>query len=201
MPNILPTQAFEGQEVRVVGTSDGLWFSASDVCGCLGLHAGAVDTLDDWMIGSFRFRDLPSESYVVLVNEAGLSSLAFQCSSPVFKRFQRWVFDCLLPQSRELRSQFGVADLLRLSGVRLVRGQLEFCDPHNARLHRDRAGVDYVAIASVKVAALQLERAALVASGGIPGQLSRFPGGSARCWFFPPAKCLEVLSKNLLAAA
>lgn len=99
-----------------------------------------------------------------------------------------------------LETQRQLADLLQCSRVGMVDGCLSFGDPEIAQLHCARDGSSYVAIVGCSMAIRQLGKESLSRMGGV-SKSSRFPFGIVRCWAFPIEQCLEVLNKNLLAAA
>lgn len=104
MSNILLAQAFEGQEVRVVGTPDEPWFVASDVCAVLELSnvSQAVSRLESWMKDDITTNDvIGREQSMLTVNEPGLYALVFTSRKPEAKAFQRWVFSEVLPSIRK----------------------------------------------------------------------------------------------------
>lgn len=97
---------FEGYQVRFVGTPDSPEWVASDICQVLGIKnaSDAVDRLEDYQKGIVT-NDTPGGLQSVLtVKESGLYALIFTSRKQAAKRFQRWVFEEVLPSIRKTGS-------------------------------------------------------------------------------------------------
>ncbi|WP_225226021.1 BRO-N domain-containing protein [Komarekiella delphini-convector] len=98
--------AFEGNEVRFVGTAEKPEWVAADVCTCLQLSdtSKALETLEPDEKGTKNVRTPGGEQEMLTVTEPGLYRLIFKSRKPVAKRFQRWVFHEILPAIRKTGS-------------------------------------------------------------------------------------------------
>lgn len=98
--------AFEGKEVRFVGTAEKPQWVAADVCVCLQLSdtSKALETLEPDEKGTKNVRTPGGEQEMLTVTEPGLYRLIFKSRKPVAKRFQRWVFHEVLPAIRKTGS-------------------------------------------------------------------------------------------------
>jgi prophage antirepressor-like protein len=122
MLNILLSEAFEGQQVRVFGSPEQPWFKVSDVCAVLGIEnpRNVYARLEDWMkydagdnvpvdvpdgvhtMDTIEYKDRMGRAQDVnLVNEAGLYELIFGSRKESAKAFKRWVFSEVLPSIRK----------------------------------------------------------------------------------------------------
>ncbi len=109
--------AFEGYEVRFVGTAENPEWVAADVCSILGLDTSiAINGRPDRPNSGLDFDEkgtaivstLGGNQEMLTVTEPGLYRLLSSKSrKPRAKRFQRWVFHQVLPS-------------IRKTGVRLV---------------------------------------------------------------------------------
>lgn len=102
---MLSTCAFDGAEVRVLGTPEEPWFVAKDVCGVLG-YKNSRDAIakhvDDDDKNTVAFRDgKRGNPKVVIINESGLYSLIFSSELPEAKKFKHWVTYEVLPAIRK----------------------------------------------------------------------------------------------------
>ena len=98
--------AFEGQQVRFVGTADLPAWIAQDVCSVLGIK-NARDALADFEPdekGVAIVYTPGGEQEMLTVTEPGLYRLIFKSRKEVAKRFQRWVFHEVLPSIRRTGS-------------------------------------------------------------------------------------------------
>lgn len=98
---------FEDHPVRFVGTPDAPEWVAADICGVLGVKnvSDAIERLEDYQKGSVVINDISSSTRktisVLTVKEAGLYALIFTSRKDAAKRFQRWVFEEVLPSIRK----------------------------------------------------------------------------------------------------
>jgi prophage antirepressor-like protein len=98
---------FEGNTVRFVGTVDKPEWVAQDVCKVLEIKnvSDAIERLDDYQKGSVVINDTSCSTRktisVLTVTEAGLYALIFTSRKASAKRFQRWVFNEVLPSIRK----------------------------------------------------------------------------------------------------
>jgi prophage antirepressor-like protein len=103
---------FEGQEVRFVGTADKPEWIAQDVTNVLGLDRTQIRRLEDYQTGVCNVHTR-SENGVVqqrqmaTVTEAGLYALIFTSRKEEAKRFQKWVFEEVLPTIR-MRGSYSI---------------------------------------------------------------------------------------------
>ncbi len=100
--------AFEGNEVRFVGTVEKPEWVAADVCTCLEIRASGVSeslaSLEDDEKGNANVVTPGGEQEMLTVTEPGLYRLIFKSRKTVAKRFQRWVFHEVLPAIRKTGS-------------------------------------------------------------------------------------------------
>ena len=96
--------AFEGHNIRILGTSDKPWFVASEICEVLGIQ-NARDTLakclDDDEKGVATIYTLGGPQQVNIISESGLYQLIFQSRKPEARRFRKWVTGEVLPSIRQ----------------------------------------------------------------------------------------------------
>ena len=101
---------FEGYQVRFVGTEDRPEWIASDICDVLGIKntSDAVDRLEDYQKGCIVTDDTSLSTRktisMLTVTEPGLYALIFTSRKDAAKRFQRWVFEDILPSIRKTGS-------------------------------------------------------------------------------------------------
>ena len=116
----LTTLAFEGYQVRCVGTLEQPEWLAADVCNVLSLNTseavnghkrkaadGAViyqGGLDEDEKGMVIVHTPGGEQEMLTVTEPGLYRLLSKSRKPIAKRFQRWVFHEVLPSIRQTGS-------------------------------------------------------------------------------------------------
>ncbi len=98
--------AFEGQEVRFVGTAEKPEWIAADICECLELSdtSKALEPLDADEKGTKIVRTLGGEQEMLTVMEPGLYRLVFKSRKPIAQRFKRWVFHEVIPSVRKTGS-------------------------------------------------------------------------------------------------
>lgn len=103
-------KVFENKTIRTVIKDDGIWFAAIDVAKCLGYKdpKSAVDKVWDNNKTTLNTVGgvLPPTTYsgnksLVMVNEPGLYQLIFGSKLESAERFQRWVFEEVLPSIRK----------------------------------------------------------------------------------------------------
>jgi len=92
---------FEGQSVRFVGTADKPEWVANDVVAVLGLDRSQTRRLEDYQKGVCTVHTLGGAQQLVTITEAGLYALIFTSRKESAKRFQRWVFEEVLPSIRK----------------------------------------------------------------------------------------------------
>ena len=104
MTDIAPIQyVFEGHEVQFIGTPDNPAWVAKDVCSVLDIK-NPGDTLADFEEeekGIATIYTLGGEQQVLTIKEAGLYRLIFKSRKPVARRFQKWIFNEVLPSIRK----------------------------------------------------------------------------------------------------
>lgn len=102
MSGLLLAAAFDGREVRVVGTAERPEFVAQDVCDALGIKS-ARSTLRNFspqQKGVHAMHTPGGEQELLTVTEPGLYRLIFKSTRPEAERFQAWVFEEVLPALR-----------------------------------------------------------------------------------------------------
>jgi prophage antirepressor-like protein len=94
---------FEGQGVRFVGTPDKLEWVAVDVCRImdLGNPSQALSDFEEDEKGITSIDTPGGKQELLTVTEPGLYKLIFKSRKPVAKRFQKWVFNEVLPSIRK----------------------------------------------------------------------------------------------------
>ena len=136
--------AFEGQQVRFVGTSEKPEWVAADVCGILGLDTslavnGRPDRpnsgLDSDEKGTAIVSTPGGNQEMLTVTEPGLYRLLSSKSrKPIAKRFQRWVFHQVLPSIRKTGSyslEDAPTERMRLE-LELIRAKQHYQDTGHA---------------------------------------------------------------------
>lgn len=103
-------KVFENKTIRTVLKDDGIWFAAIDVAKCLGYKdpKSAVDKVWDnnkttlnTVGGVLPPTTSSGNKSLVMVNEPGLYQLIFGSKLEAAERFQRWVFEEVLPSIRK----------------------------------------------------------------------------------------------------
>lgn len=103
-------KVFENKTIRTVIKDDGIWFAAVDVAKCLGYKdpKSAVDKVWDnnkttlnTVGGVLPPTTSSGNKSLVMVNEPGLYQLIFGSKLEAAERFQRWVFEEVLPSIRK----------------------------------------------------------------------------------------------------
>jgi prophage antirepressor-like protein len=136
---------FEGFDVRFVGTAEAPEWVAQDVCKILDIKnvSDAIDRLEPYQKGSVVITDTSSSTRktisVLTVKEPGLYALIFASRKPSAKRFQRWVFEEVLPSIRKTGSYSidSSRDDLRLSSTEVRKetmvalSEAGFTKPHH----------------------------------------------------------------------
>jgi prophage antirepressor-like protein len=94
---------FEGRRVRFVGTSNSPEWVAQDVCDILGIEnvSRALKDFDEDQKGIRNVYTIAGKQAMLTVYEFGLYRLIFTSRRPEAKRFQRWVFNEVLPSLRK----------------------------------------------------------------------------------------------------
>ncbi len=98
--------AFEGQQVRFVGTADRPEWVAQDVCDVLavGSAANALRNFESDEKGMCSIHTPGGCQEMLTVTEPGLYRLVFKSRKEVAKRFRRWVLHEVLPSIRKTGS-------------------------------------------------------------------------------------------------
>lgn len=103
-------KVFENKTIRTVIKDDGVWFAAIDVAKCLGYKdpKNAVDKVWDnnkttlnTVGGVLPPTKCSGNKSLIMVNEPGLYQLIFGSKLEAAERFQRWVFEEVLPSIRK----------------------------------------------------------------------------------------------------
>jgi hypothetical protein len=143
--------AFEGQQVRFVGTTEQPEWVAQDVCECLELSdtSKALEPLEIDEKGTKIVRTPGGEQEMLTVNEPGLYRLLFKSRKLIAKRFQRWIFHEVIPSIRKT-SNYATNTAIptpslpsvkeRLENIRLgldLFQELGGCDPRTEMLLKD----------------------------------------------------------------
>lgn len=104
--NNLSVFAFEGHQVRCIGTPEHPQWVAQDVCEVLGLNnvSQALSRLDEDEKGIITTDTLGGEQEMLTVNEFGLYSLVLSSRKAVAKRFKRWLTHEVIPAIRKTGS-------------------------------------------------------------------------------------------------
>jgi prophage antirepressor-like protein len=104
--NNLTVFAFEGHEVRCIGTPEKPQWVAQDVCEVLGLNnvSQALSRLDEDEKGIITTDTPGGEQQMLAVNEFGLYSLVLFSRKAVAKRFKRWLTHEVIPAIRKTGS-------------------------------------------------------------------------------------------------
>jgi prophage antirepressor-like protein len=94
---------FEGRRVRFVGTAEVPEWIAQDACDAVGIvsAASALRDFDEDQKGMRSLHTIAGKQNLLTVYESGLYRLIFQSRKPEGKRFQKWVFDKVLPSIRK----------------------------------------------------------------------------------------------------
>ena len=97
---------FEGYEVRFAGTSDKPEWVAADIARILGIQniRQNLASMDDYQKGVCIVDTPGGKQEMATVTESGLYALIFTSRKDESKRFQRWVFEEVLPQIRKTGS-------------------------------------------------------------------------------------------------
>lgn len=98
--------AFEGYQVRFVGTAEQPEWVAQDICECLELSdtSKALEPLEADEKGTKIVRTLGGEQEMLTVMEPGLYRLVFKSRKSIAQRFKRWVFHEVIPSVRKTGS-------------------------------------------------------------------------------------------------
>ena len=101
--NTLTECMFMGNNIRVLGTKDELWFVAIDVCKILKIKNSrdAVKRLDEDEKGVVKTDTLGGQQDLQVINESGLYTLILRSRTPEAKQFKRWVTHEVLPRIRK----------------------------------------------------------------------------------------------------
>lgn len=101
--------AFEGHNIRILGTPDKPLFIAQDVCEALGIskYRDAYAALPEWCQGRPVRVDAPGGSgkggsqFMSTLTEAGFYYLVLRSNKPIAQRFAHWVCSEVLPSIRQ----------------------------------------------------------------------------------------------------
>ena len=103
-------KVFENKTIRTVIKDDGIWFAAVDVARCLGYKDPKSAVAKVWdnnkttlnIVGGVLPPTTSSgNKSLIMVNEPGLYQLIFGSKLESAQRFQRWVFEEVLPSIRK----------------------------------------------------------------------------------------------------
>lgn len=113
-------KVFEGKMIRTVIREDGVWFAAIDVAKCLGYKDPKAAVRKVWdnnktTLDVLGGKTPPTASSgvnqsLIVVNEPGLYQLIFGSKLEAAERFQKWVYEEVLPSIR--KNGFYVKDTL-----------------------------------------------------------------------------------------
>jgi prophage antirepressor-like protein len=101
---------FENKMVRTIIKDDGVWFAAIDVARCLGYKNPKVAVQKVWdnnkttlnVVGRVLSTTTNSvNNSLTMVNEPGLYQLIFGSKLEAAERFQKWVYEEVLPSIRK----------------------------------------------------------------------------------------------------
>jgi prophage antirepressor-like protein len=92
---------FENKPVRFVGTAEAPEWIAQDVTDTLGIDRTQIRRLEDYQKGVHKVHTPGGMQEMITVKEAGLYALIFTSRKDAAKRFQRWVFEEVLPSIRK----------------------------------------------------------------------------------------------------
>jgi prophage antirepressor-like protein len=104
--NEIQQYVFEGQPVRVTGTSDTPYFAATDVCRVLGIDnpSSTLARFPENEKGLETFSTPGGLQKLLALTEAGLYRLVFRSYKPEAERFRVWVLGEVLPSIRKTGS-------------------------------------------------------------------------------------------------
>ncbi|VXB53014.1 Phage antirepressor Ant [Exiguobacterium sp. 8H] len=96
-------KTFEGQNVRIAGTSDNPLFVLSDVCKVLeiGNPSQVKVRLEEHLITNEVFQTATGAKLMTVINEDGLYDVILDSRKPQAKRFRKWVTSEVLPSIRK----------------------------------------------------------------------------------------------------
>lgn len=96
-------KTFEGQNVRIAGTSDNPLFVLSDVCKVLeiGNPSQVKARLEKHLICNEVFQTTTGDKLMTVINEDGLYDVILDSRKPQAKRFRKWVTSEVLPSIRK----------------------------------------------------------------------------------------------------
>ncbi|MCF1712964.1 phage antirepressor [Corynebacterium argentoratense] len=123
----LQTFNFDRIPVRTVVDEEGEWFCGRDVAEALG-YKRTADAISQHVRGSVIYRpisdNLGREQQAKFITEPDVMRLIISSKLPAAQRFERWVFEEVLPQIRRTGSynanQFNPADLTRAEILRIA---------------------------------------------------------------------------------
>jgi anti-repressor protein len=126
---------FEGNSVRVVLRDGEPWWVLADVCKVLGVQnsSAVAERLDD----NERSRlNLGRQGEVNIINESGLYEVIFQSRKPEAKRFQKWVFEEVLPA---IRKTGAYGQIKPMSDLELAEWNVKLIKERNALAVENKA--------------------------------------------------------------
>lgn len=102
--NDLREFGFEGKAVRVVMVNDEPWWVAKDVCAVLGYasHANAISRHCIGIPKHYSFQTAGGMQEVRIISEPDLFRLVVSSHLPKAKKFEKWVFEDILPSIRKM---------------------------------------------------------------------------------------------------
>lgn len=99
---------FEGQEIKVIGSTDTPEWIAADVGAVLGISQSTlserVSKMPETWKGMYSIHTLGGQQQMLTVTEPGLYELIFRSDKPAAQRFRVWMFEEVLPSIRRTGS-------------------------------------------------------------------------------------------------
>lgn len=97
------TKIFEGNQVRVVGTSEQPLFVLADVCKVLEISnvSDVKKRLSEGVDSIYTLQTAGGKQQVTVINEDGLYDVILDSRKPQAKRFRKWVTSEVLPSIRK----------------------------------------------------------------------------------------------------
>lgn len=136
MSNQLSVFSFEGSDIRTTDENGEVWFIGKDIAALLG-YTDTVNAIKKHCRGVAKYHpisdSLGRQQEVRVISEPDLYRLVMSSKLPAAERFERWVFEEVLPQIRktgkylskntleqpllDLKSAIGIAEALGLEGT------------------------------------------------------------------------------------
>ena len=111
----LSLHTFEDVQVRTIRANQAILFAAKDVCRALGIknHIQKIASIDQSYIVKREAQTNGGRQTALFVNEPGLYALIFKSRLAAAARFQKWVFEVVLPTIRKT-GQFSTTQRMQL---------------------------------------------------------------------------------------